>query len=191
MCERALSWPSHEQLMSVLVHFPAKLLRESEIIHPSDNSSTRDSICHVVSLVIMQRSLFPLDLRLSSSKCCWPRGTCGSLLVGLWFQLRLGLIHVSSIATIWRKNAWSSTSNLSFGKVTVSRCFCFYAHTTSMKTINPTRKFTTRRSTVNSLQISFKAPWISMGFLPRKFFIFMWPLIWNSHSTWHICRLHF
>ena len=34
-------------------------------------------------------------------------------------------IHISSITTIRRKNAWSSTSNLSFSKVAMSRRFWF------------------------------------------------------------------
>ena len=34
------------------------------------------------------------------------------------------LIYVSSIATIRRKNSWSSTSNLSFSKIAMCRRFC-------------------------------------------------------------------
>ena len=75
--------PSHEQLRSVLVHFPAKFLHDSTLIglHSSDASSTWDPISHDDSLVILSNDHHLLVL--------WSRRTCSSSLVGLRYQPRL------------------------------------------------------------------------------------------------------
>ena len=58
-------WLSHEQLRSVLVHFLAKFLHESTVIHSSDTSSTWDS---VMMTLILSKDHHLSDLWLSSSK---------------------------------------------------------------------------------------------------------------------------
>ena len=55
-------WSSHEQLRSVLVHFPAKFLNESTIILSSDTSSTWDSMSHDDSFIIILKNHHLLDL---------------------------------------------------------------------------------------------------------------------------------
>ena len=119
-------WPSHEQLRLVLVHFPAKFLHESTIIHSSDTSSTWDSVCYDDSLVIISRDHL-LGLRLSSS-IFFKRGTCSFSLVGLWFRLPL---KVPNPRLINSDN--SSQECLIFNvesfiqQVAMSRRFCFYS----------------------------------------------------------------
>ena len=52
----------HEQLRSVLVHFPAKFLRESTIREYNDTSSTWVSTCQDDSLVIIPEIIICLTL---------------------------------------------------------------------------------------------------------------------------------
>ena len=93
MCGRALSRRMSGQAMSNWVRFLCIFLQsffhESTVIHSSDTSSTWNSICHDDSLVVISKDHHLLDLWLSSSKLFWPRGTCSSLPVGLWFLLQL------------------------------------------------------------------------------------------------------
>ena len=80
-------WPSHDQLRSVLVHFPAKFLHGSTIIHSIDTSSTWDSICNDESIWSQAKIIICLTIG-------WALWTVIST------PAQNSLVHVSSIATI-------------------------------------------------------------------------------------------
>ena len=108
-------WPRHEELGSVLLHFPAKVLDENTIIYSSDTSSTW-----------YYQSRWLLGDHKQRSSFAWPLIVLAEIFLNCDFNsASKWLINVSLIATIGPNNGWSSTWNLSFCKVAMSRRFCF------------------------------------------------------------------
>ena len=127
MYRRAYSWrrsgPATNNWGRFLCIFLRSVCLKAQV--SSDTSSTWDSIRHGDSLVIISKDHHLLHFWLNSSKL-FDRGEP----VAPHCDFNSGsksLSHVSWIATIRRKNAWSLTPNLSFSKVAMSRHFCFCA----------------------------------------------------------------
>jgi hypothetical protein len=117
-------WPIPEQVTSVFVNFSAQFLHPITIIRCCHTCSRWNSICHDDSSVIISKDHL-LDLWLHSSKFFRSQGGWTSPLDCDFNSGSNSLTHVSSIATIQHRNAWPTTSDLSFSNVAMSRRFCF------------------------------------------------------------------